>query len=280
MLKRFLPLVLILLVVLACNLPFGQKNYSSDQIATQVSLARTATKLSSTFTTSETTPPETPTPGMTITVLPSLTHSPEPSLTTTPPDFAAQLGAPTYSNTMESGKAFGIDASGYDDGYTRITISNGAMVMSSYSANGWRSWRLTDRGMSNFYLEGTFTTRTCVGRDQYGLVFRSPDYATGEGFYFGVTCEGKYALFLSNGTQIQTLIDWTASDKVKAGSNQTNSLGVLAEGSEISIYLNGEKVNEASNSTYLNATKVGVYFLALNTPGFTVELDQFNMWQR
>jgi hypothetical protein len=280
MTKRIPSLVLILLIILACNLPFGKKNFSPDKISTKVSLARTATSISSTQIPTEIAPPKTPTPEVTSEVSPSITNSPEPTLTSTPADFAAQLGAPIYSNSLDSGKAFGIDSTGYDDGYTRITLSDGAMVMSSYSANGWRSWRLSDRGMSNFYLEGTFTTRTCAGRDQYGLVFRSPDYATGEGFYFGVTCEGKYALLLSDGTHIQALIDWTPSDKIKVGSNQTNRLGVLVEGSGISLFINGEKVNETSNSTYLDATKVGVYFLALNTPGFTVELDQFNMWKR
>jgi hypothetical protein len=280
MTKRILSLVLILLIILACNLPFGKKNFSPDKISTKVSLARTATSISSTQIPTEIAPPKTPTPEVTSEVSPSITNSPEPTLTSTPADFAAQLGAPIYSNSLDSGKAFGIDSTGYDDGYTRITLSDGAMVMSSYAANGWRSWRLSDRGMSNYYLEGTFTTQTCAGRDQYGLVFRSPDYATGEGFYFGVTCEGKYALLLSDGTHIQALIDWTPSDKIKVGSNQTNRLGVLVEGSGISLFINGEKVNETSNSTYLDATKVGVYFLALNTPGFTVELDQFNMWKR
>jgi hypothetical protein len=278
--KRLFPLLMIFWLVIACNFPFSKSGYSPAQVNTQVAEARTATKNSSTEAIAPTVDVPTTTPAPTLTPPPTPTIPPEPTLTSTPLDFSAQLGAPTYSNPMDSGKAFGIDASGYDDGYTRITMENGAMVMKSYSANGWRSWRLSDRGMTNFYMEGTFTTHTCAGRDQYGLIFRSPDYATGEGFYFGVSCEGKYALLLSDGTHMQTLIDWTTSDKIKSGSNQTNRLGVLAEGSNLTLYINGEKVDDTTNSTYLTATKVGVYFLALNTPGFTVELDQFNMWQR
>ncbi len=265
---------------MACNFPFTKKGNPSDQVSTQVASARTATQVASTQQVLNTISPddtEVPTP---TTAPPTETSTPDPTATPTPQDFASQFGSPSYSNPMNSGKAFGIDDSGYDDGYTRITLSEGTMMMSSYAANGWRGWRLTDRGMSNFYLEGTFTTLTCSGRDQYGLVFRSPDWSTGEGFYFGVSCEGKYNLALSDGSRYQTLIESTSSGEINSGSNQTNRLGVLVEGPNISLYINGKKANETTNSSYQDATKVGVYILALNTPGFTVKLDQFNMWQR
>ncbi len=278
--KRISILGLILFLTIACNFPFLKSNNNNDQIATQVAFARTATQSASSQQLASPTPAET-IENPTITVAaPTSTQTPEPTITPAPQDFTSQLGSPSYSNPMNSGKAFGIDDSGYDDGYTRITLGEGAMVMSSYAANGWRGWRLTDRGMSNFYLEGTFSPLSCSGRDQYGLVFRSPDYSTGEGFYFGVSCEGKYSLVVSDGSRYQTLIEATPSNEIISGSNQTNRLGVLAEGSKLTLYINGKMVNETTNPGYQDATKVGVYIQALNTPGFVYKLDQFNMWQR
>ena len=276
--KRVPILLLIVLVLLACNLPFAGGRSDAAEVATRVAIAQKATQdqAATVLPTLASSPTQPELPILT----PASSPSPEPSPTETAADFTSQLGAPTYSNAMNSGSAFGLDASGYDDGYTRIQMSDGAMVLSAYSPNGWRGWRLTDRGMSNFYMEGSFTTLDCAGKDQYGLVFRSPDYATGEGFYFGVTCDGRYSLLLYDGTQYQTLIALTSSDKINQGSNQTNRLGVLAEGSSISLFVNGVRIDGTTNSTYETATKVGVFIQALSTPGFTVNLDQLTMWAR
>lgn len=273
-----IPFVMIL--VISCNLPILRNSISEDRVATKVSMAKTATMESQDRITPP--PPSSPTqPGMlSKTVEPSYTPSPEPSITATSNDFASQLGAPYYSNPMSSGSAFGLDSEGYDDGYTRIGMADGGMVLTSNSTNGWRGWRLTDRGLYNFYLEGTFITGVCTGNDQYGLVFRAPDYSTGEGYYFGVTCDGNYSLLLSDGDRYRTLIELTPSDKIKQGSNQTNQLGVLAEGPSIVIFLNGEKIGNVNDSTFLTPTKVGAFILGRNTPGFTVKLDQLNMWAR
>ena len=273
-----LPFVMIL--VISCNLPFLRNSISEDRVAAQVSLAKTATMKSQEWITPP--PPSSPTqPGMpSITVEPSNTPSPEPSITSTSIDFASQLGVPYYSNPMSSGSPFGLDSEGYDDGYTRIVMADGGMVLTSYSTNGWRGWRLTDRGLNDFYLEGTFITGVCNGKDQYGLVFRAPDYSTGEGYYFGATCDGQYSLLLFDGDRYRTLIELTPSEKIKQGSTQTNRLGVLAEGPSIELFLNGEKKGNVNDSTYLTATKVGAFILGGNTPGFNVKLDQLNMWAR
>lgn len=266
--------------MVSCNFPIFRNTISPNQVSTQVANSQTATWESH----AQISPPPLPsltlpiTPSETLEPLPTIT--PEPSTTVSEVDFSSQLGSPSYSNPMNSGSAFGLDAAGYDDGFTRIVMSEGSMVLTSYPTTGWRGWRLTDKNLSNFYLEGTFITQICAGKDQYGLVFRAPDYSNGEGYYFGVTCDGKYSLLLSDGNRYRTLIDWTSSEKIVSGSNQTNRLGVLAEGPSIDLYINGEKVNHTEDSNYLNATKIGAFILALNTPSFTVKFDQLNLWTR
>jgi len=278
--KNKILLLIFLLFIVSCNFPIFMNTISPDQVSTQVAISQTATWIS------QAQIPPSPLPSLTLPVTPAETlepHSsltPEPSITVAEIDFSSQLGSPSYSNPMNSGSAFGLDAAGYDDGFTRIVMSDGNMVLTSYPTTGWRGWRLTDKNLSNFYLEGTVITQTCAGKDQYGLVFRAPDYSNGEGYFFGVTCDGKYSLLLSDGNRYRTLIDWTSSEKIVSGSNQTNRLGVLAEGSSIDLYINGEKVNHTDDSNYLTATKIGAFILALNTPGFTVKLDQLNLWTR
>ena len=269
-----------MLFMVSCNFPIFRNTISPDQVSTQVAISQTATWESQV----QISPPLLP--SLTLPVAPSETMeplstiTPEPSITVAEIDFSSQLGSPSYSNPMNSGSAFGLDSAGYDDGFTRIVMSDGSMILTSYPTTGWRGWRLTDKNLSNFYLEGTFITQTCGGKDQYGLVFRAPDYSNGEGYYFGVTCDGQYSLIHSDGNRYRTLIDWTSSEKIVQGSNQTNRLGVLAEGPSIDLFINGEKVNHTEDSNYLTATKIGAFILALNTSGFTVMLDQLNLWTR
>jgi hypothetical protein len=273
-------LLITMLVVVSCNFPIFRKTISPNQVSTQVAISQTATWESQ----AQIPSPSLPSPTLLVTpsktMEPLSTITPEPSITVTESDFSSQLGSPSYSNPMNSGSAFGLDAAGYDDGFIRIVMSDGSMVLTSYPTTGWRGWRLTDKNLSNFYMEGTFITQTCSGKDQYGLVFRSLDYSNGEGYYFGVTCDGKYSLVLSDGNRYRTLIDWTSSEKIVSGSNQTNRLGVLADGPSIDLFINGEKVNNTNDSAYLAATKIGAFILALNTAGFTVHLDQLNLWAR
>ena len=61
------------------------------------------------------------------------------------------------------------------------------------AVSGWMGWSLTfSQKPQNFYLDAVFTPQTCSGADVYGLVFRAPD--TESGYFFGVTCDGRYNL--------------------------------------------------------------------------------------
>jgi len=178
---------------------------------------------------------------------------------------------------MNDGKAFGLDASGYNDGYASFVVSNGAMVMTSL-ATAYKEWRLTDRSVSNYYLEGIFKTNSCSGSDQYGLAFRVPDYSSGYGYYLTITCDGKYSILKWDSSGTSTLINATTSDKLKAGSNQTNRIGVMVNGSDYTLYFNGEKIQEFNDSAFGSASKLGVFITGYNTANFTVDVDKLDLW--
>ena len=131
----------------------------------------------------------TATAGATLTpiVLPSATPSSDPRST---------LGDPTWKDTFQNGKSWGLD-SPYDDGNTRVEITNNSMVLTSANAKGRHGWRVSYLKPKNFYLEATLQTQTCSSNDQYGLIFRSPDNASG--YWLEVTCDGRYSLMTGDG---------------------------------------------------------------------------------
>jgi hypothetical protein len=112
---------------------------------------------------------------------PTPTPFPEPSLTPTSltDDPRQILGNPTFVDTLDSGRSFGLQDKPYDDDYTFIRVENGALVLTSRYAIGYRGWRTGGAKIGNAYLETLVRTGECNGLDTYGLVFRSPDFVKG-----------------------------------------------------------------------------------------------------
>lgn len=269
----FLPFLLA-----ACNFPLMRDSEADQLIATQVALAQTQTKevpVEATKTmevsspTQETKPP---------TGTPTATPSPTPTEISFDP--ASQFGAPIWANPLNSGSAFGIDSSGYDDGYTQVEVSNGVMTLKSLTSTGWKGWRLTDRGISDFYLESDFILGSCNANDQFGIVVRAPDYASGSGYYFGINCVGSYYLWRSDGNGINVLIDKQLANPLEFNENTRINLGVLAKGDNIRLYINRELVDQINDSAFTSNTKFGVFITGKSAPGFWIKLDQMNLWNQ
>jgi hypothetical protein len=218
--------------------------------------------------TQEATPtPEGPTPE------PSATPEPSPTPTLSSSDPRNYLGEPTWREKFDRGKT-GFYT--FDDGNTRIWLEYDYLNMTSINANSWHGWSLGSSKPRDFYLEATFLPQTCSELDRYGLVFRAPDYNTG--YFFGVSCDGKFNLRIYD--QKGDLVEWTQDDAILAGSHQTNRLGVMAEGTSIKLYVNGEQVRDLTDSVFNDAGIFGVFIAAQRTPGFTVKVDEIAYWTR
>jgi hypothetical protein len=268
---HFILAILFFLFLSSCNFPLTPSNQAADEIAISVAVAKTKTALAN----------ENPVSMETLatpSINASITPSPSPSITPTSTDVSQSLGNPFWSNDLNNGSAFGLNAPITDD-YTRFEISNGKMVLTSQTTTGGKGWRMTDRGLSDYYLEGTFITGTCSGSDQYGLVFRAPDYSSGNGYYYSVTCGGQYSLMIWDLDNAKTnIIGWNTSDAIVTGSNQTNKLGVWVKGSTIKLLVNGKPLQEINNATYNTATKLGAFVAGKETLYFQIGVDQINLW--
>jgi hypothetical protein len=277
-------LVLILALLVGCNLPNRGRasTPSADPVATQVSLLLTQMPTATLAPSATLPPPPTETTSPTATTAapqaPTATIAvPTPLPSVTPPsgDPRSSLGEPTWRNTLDSGKAFYL----YENDNTKVTIDNGALALTGINADGWLGWSLTfSKPALNFYLEAAFIPQACSGADMYGLVFRST--TTESGYFFGVTCDGRYNLHARNftdGTDI-ILAELTASSAIQTGSNNPNRLGVMATGDKIALYANGTLLEEFTDTRYQKTGNFGALVAANETAGFTAKMDEIALW--
>ncbi len=279
--KTLAPLSVLLLLLSGCNLPVGQTFSSTptaDLVATQVAELLTAQPSPTVPTAGESAtiaPTATFPPTPTATPEPSATVAANPTPTTNPSDPALTLGDPSWQDNLDNTKNFYL----YENDNTKIEADTGVLALTGRNANDWLGWSLTySQQPSNFYLESTFRTRDCSGADLYGTVFRAnKDNA---GYFFGVTCDGQYNLYerdFNNNTDSE-LIPLTSAGAILTGSNQTNRLGVMAQGDKLSFYLNGVLVADITSSTYSQGY-FGAFVAASQTAGFRVDLDQVRLWK-
>lgn len=211
-------------------------------------------------------PTQTPTKASTNTLTP----------TAIPGDPRNALGTPTWKDDFQKASTWGLGAP-YDDGHTRVSIAPGKIVLTSKNAEGWPGWRMQVIKIQNFYLEATINTLNCADTDMYGLAFRSS--STYKAYWFEITCDGRYSLEAGDMDNAAEIIKLKANPLIKAGSNQTNRFGVLANGNKLSFYANGKLLEEITNTNIPDAGIFGYFVLGKKTANFTIESTEIAYWK-
>ena len=295
--------IIILAFVLAgCNLPGSQQgDVDSDEgMATEIAKILTGTPVeiepSTTPIVEEPTDVVEPTeveeteePTIEPTEMPEETEEPEPTATpeeeeetptpTTEPtetladtDPARTLGDPDWVDTLADSEGWAI---GYSE-YSSIEFEDGFLKLTADLDVD--AWRLTWPFLEDFYLEAKMKSPECEGSDHFGLMFRVPANANANrGYLFGITCDGKYSLRRWDGQVMHFPIVWTEDDAINKGEDETNTLGIMADGAKLTLYINGEKVDEVSDNSYL-AGSFGIFVGGTNVDDLTVWVDQIRYW--
>ena len=111
--------------------------------------------------------------------------------------------------------------------------------------------------------------------DRYGLLARA--VSANDAYLYGITCDGKYSLRIWDGYQFTKLIDWTPSEHILTGENQTNRLGFMAQDQKLSLYINGILAHEIEDNTFREGA-FGLYISSANTQNFTVNVSKVAYW--
>lgn len=210
-----------------------------------------------------------PTETTTVSATPSATVT----ATTITGDPRGGLGDPTWRDTFANGNGWNLG----EDSFSRAEVEDGKFVLTGLSTID--GWRLTWPEVQDAYLEATIGTGTCLGSDEYGLMFRVPDiHSADNGYLFGFTCDGRYFLRTWDGENMVALIPATAASAILAGSDKANRIGVWMEGDDLSLYANGTLLREIENDMFTEPGGFGFFIGARQTPDFTTRSDEIAYW--
>jgi hypothetical protein len=273
--KKELIILIFAISLSSCNIPRPAQP-SFEVVATKVAIARTSTAIQDFFATetAAASPIQTsltPTPGIPV--------PPTPGMTPTQINFHEKLGMPTWQDELNHGTRWSLAQPNTDTPNVTIKVENGILSMTRSVPYGGKNWWLNYQILKDFYLEGKFITEVCSKDDQYGLIFRAPNYTSGFGFYYTITCNGYFNLMRWDENGAVNLFQWEKSDVILAGANQTNFFGIWAKQNMIRLYANGKLVKEVNDYSLPNKGHFGLFVDSRQTPGFTIQLDEIAFWE-
>lgn len=209
------------------------------------------------------------------------TATPAATATAVAGDPATSLGTPTGSDDLTSFSNWGWPNG--EDQYLRVNFKDGFMEMTGLT--NFAGWRLPLIGQQlNTYIELTANSGTCKGKDSYGIIFRVPVLKEPtQGYLYEVTCDGYYRLWKWDGEvepngKALVLVAWSQSSLINAGVDQTNRLGVKIVDNTYTLYMNGEKLASATDTSF-KAGFFGVFVRSVETDDYTVKFDSMRYWE-
>ena len=183
------------------------------------------------------------------------------------------LGDPTWRDTFASGANWFL----VDTEETYFEVKDGNLIMEAIPAGTYDNWGLSIRpAIEDFYLEITARTgAVCSGLDDYGVLIRAPD--KDQGYVYGFSCNGRYRIYKWDGENYTGLQEWRASPHILSGPNQTNRLGIWAEGDTFKLYANGKVLAEVSDDEYKEG-RFGLFIGSSETAHFKVYVEEVAYW--
>ena len=97
------------------------------------------------------------------------------------------------------------------------------------------------------------------------------------GLFLRYPCSGKFDL--TRWDTMNQLIEWKPAVPLKAGPNQTNRVGVMARGTELTLYINGDEVQKINNERY-NEGLFGFFIASYGTYNFNVLVEEVAYWNQ
>lgn len=161
----------------------------------------------------------------------------------------AAAAAVTNSTPLLSDPLSGPDDNGWPNDGSSCAFTNNRYYV---TANGSNTLQPCIASASSVhYDKAAFqVTMTLISSDDAGLIFRTS--ADGNQFYdFELTSQGQFYLRYRNNGKYTNLIQQTSNGAIKRGGSQ-NTLLVIANGSDIQLFINGTFVGEVHDGTFAN----------------------------
>lgn len=219
--------------------------------------------------------------------IPPLAAAPTANVTPVPGTFdpVATYGNPTFDDPMtgENINDWVNPTTGLlpNTNYIKITQTDAKFYVTG-KLKGFSTWYFQWRSLTDFYLQSTFDSGACSGRDAYGMIIRGPEHQAGVsyGYVVAFSCDGQYYVFRLDGAKPYTtkdLVSWTKSDYILGGTNKQNVMGIQAIGDTLTIFANGHQVAQVKDSKFTFG-RYGVFVSPDVTANYTYRVVRMTYW--
>lgn len=283
--RKIIPVLIVLLLLSACNFP-GDTDYSQDPVVqTSVSLILTQGAQTQAVTGLQTT--ATALPVQVETPIEETLPQAATATTTVPTEtelVPSQTPAATLVNSTDPWGGEATLVEDFDSGdywdfesdYLYSKINNSQLEFTSKGTPWWSSWYTTEPEVKNGYFETTFSMPNCQGYDRFGLVIRWGD--SGNFYYLGITCNGTWGFTLySAANETIDLLPYQQSDLLKP-AGETNQIGIFAKDNQFDFYINHQKVGSFSNNVIEDSGNFGFLTMSSGTQNFKILIDRLEYW--
>jgi hypothetical protein len=214
---------------------------------------------------------ETAVPTVSPTEAPSATPTSAPTVAPSSDDPAVRLGEPTKRETFD--RVTGVWT--YENDWYNASVSGGQLHIYSKGTPYWNSWYTVQPALKNFYLEASLTMANCDGKDRVGLAFRLTD---NEYYFVGLTCDGTIGMSrYTADNMVVSVLAYQTSDKLNPTSH-LNRIGVMANGSEFQIYVNGNAIGQVKDEVLPNAGSYGFVSMSTGTTSMKTSVEELTYW--
>ncbi len=153
-----------------------------------------------------------------------------------------------------------------DKRYAWDENANCAFIFGTYHAIAPDA-RYSDYCTANSTDFGNFTYEvqmTILKGDAGGVIFRVENTNPNQYYDFHINQDGMYSLVAVSGSGGPSLKQGSSS-AIEQGLNQTNLITVVAQGANITLYVNHQSLGSVTNSTYSHGL-IGVYAVVYTRP--------------
>ena len=168
--------------------------------------------------------------------------TPPPPATDTPP---AEMSAVLFEDDFES-PASGWESGEYDTG--SVGYQHGVYVITALG-NSDTMWGKANRSFDDVVIK-VDATQVSAGPENdndYGVICR--EQGNGDGYHLLISGDGYYAIARAEEGSFEWLVEWTESDVIRPG-NATNRIQGVCEGSTLALFVNGQRLATAEDSTF------------------------------
>lgn len=130
---------------------------------------------------------------------------------------------------------------------TDLRVEDGAYRMQTRGPG--YIWGLHVENYDNLVFEAQSAQLSTDPNNAFGLMCRASPGNTGDGYYFLVSGDGYWSIRKRTATRVESIIDFTRTDAINQGQS-INTIRILCIDDYLALYVNGQFVGEAQDSTY------------------------------